>query len=67
MIQWRAIAIPWLGTVLGVAGVGPGMDDAIIANKLFEATVEDKLVQPMFVTEYPAAFSTSSAARLVAG
>jgi lysyl-tRNA synthetase class 2 len=31
------------------------LDDAIIANKLFEATVEDKLVQPMFVTEYPAA------------
>jgi lysyl-tRNA synthetase class 2 len=31
------------------------LDDAIIANKLFEATVEEKLIQPMFVTEYPAA------------
>ncbi|MCG8407187.1 MAG: lysine--tRNA ligase [Phycisphaerales bacterium] len=30
-------------------------DDAVVANKLFEATVEDKLVQPTFVTEYPAA------------
>lgn len=29
-------------------------DDAVIANKLFEETVEDKLIQPMFVTEYPA-------------
>ena len=34
---------------------GPKMDDAIIANKLFEETVEDKLIQPTFVTEYPAA------------
>lgn len=33
----------------------PGMDDAIIANKLFEATVEEKLIGPLFVTEYPAA------------
>ncbi|MCB9856117.1 MAG: lysine--tRNA ligase [Phycisphaerales bacterium] len=30
-------------------------DDAVIANKLFEETVEDKLIQPTFVTEYPAA------------
>lgn len=30
-------------------------DDAVIANRLFEATVEAKLIQPMFVTEYPAA------------
>ena len=31
------------------------MDDAVVANKLFEATVEDRLDQPIFVTEYPAA------------
>lgn len=30
-------------------------DDAVIANKLFEETVEDALIQPTFVTEYPAA------------
>ncbi len=34
---------------------GAKMDDAVVANKLFEATVEDKLVQPTFVTDYPAA------------
>ncbi|MFQ5411337.1 MAG: lysine--tRNA ligase [Phycisphaerae bacterium] len=34
---------------------GPNMDDAVIANKLFEATVEKELVQPVFVTEYPSA------------
>ncbi len=34
---------------------GAKMDDAVVANKLFEATVEDNLVQPTFVTEYPAA------------
>ncbi len=34
---------------------GAKLDDAVVANKLFEATVEDKLVQPVFVTEYPAA------------
>jgi lysyl-tRNA synthetase class 2 len=33
---------------------GP-MDDAVVANKLFEATVEERLVQPVFVTEYPSA------------
>jgi len=32
---------------------GPKLDDAVIANKLFEATVEKELVQPVFVTEYP--------------
>ncbi|HVP11198.1 MAG TPA: lysine--tRNA ligase [Phycisphaerae bacterium] len=32
-----------------------GMDDAIAVNKVFEATVEGKLIQPQFVTEYPAA------------
>ncbi len=30
-------------------------DDAVVANKVFEATVEDKLIQPQFVIEYPAA------------
>jgi lysyl-tRNA synthetase class 2 len=34
---------------------GGRMDDAVVANKLFEATVEEHLIQPMFVTEYPAA------------
>jgi lysyl-tRNA synthetase class 2 len=34
---------------------GGRMDDAIVVNKLFEATVEGNLVQPQFVTEYPAA------------
>ncbi len=34
---------------------GAKMDDAVTANKLFEATVEEHLVQPVFVTEYPAA------------
>ncbi len=31
-----------------------GIDQAIIANELFEATVEPYLIQPTFVTEYPA-------------
>lgn len=34
---------------------GEQMDDAVVANKVFEATVEDRLIQPVFVTEYPAA------------
>ncbi|MFQ5429070.1 MAG: lysine--tRNA ligase [Phycisphaerae bacterium] len=40
------------------AGLGieaPRADDAVIANDVFEATVEDQLIQPVFVTEYPAA------------
>ncbi len=31
-----------------------GMDDAIVINEVFEATVEPKLVQPTFVLDYPA-------------
>lgn len=31
------------------------MDPAILANKVFEATVEATLIQPTFVVEYPAA------------
>lgn len=34
---------------------GANLDDAVVANKLFEATVEEHLIQPIFVTEYPAA------------
>ena len=38
---------------LGIATAG--LDDAVAVNKVFEATVEGKLIQPQFVTEYPAA------------
>ncbi len=31
-----------------------GMDDAVVINEVFEATVEDKLVNPTFVIDYPA-------------
>ncbi len=31
------------------------MDDAVVINEVFEATVEEKLVSPMFVMDYPAA------------
>ena len=31
------------------------MDDAVVVNEVFEATVEDKLVDPTFVIDYPAA------------
>ncbi|MBN1359059.1 MAG: lysine--tRNA ligase [Sedimentisphaerales bacterium] len=31
-----------------------GMDDAIVINEIFETTVEDKLVDPTFVLDYPA-------------
>lgn len=30
-------------------------DNAVLANKLFEATVEENLIRPQFVVEYPAA------------
>ncbi len=30
------------------------MDDAVVANEVFERTVEDKLVDPTFVIDYPA-------------
>lgn len=32
-----------------------GMDDAVVINEVFEATVEQKLVDPTFVADYPAA------------
>jgi lysyl-tRNA synthetase class 2 len=31
-----------------------GLDDAVVVNEVFEATVEDKLVDPTFVIDYPA-------------
>ena len=31
-----------------------GMDDAVVINEVFEATVENNLVDPTFVTDYPA-------------
>ena len=37
-------------------GIDPtGKDDAVVANEVFEATVEDHLIQPVFVYDYPAA------------
>lgn len=32
-----------------------GMDDAVVVNEVFEATVEDHLIHPTFVYDYPAA------------
>jgi len=37
-------------------GINEGdMDDAVVINKVFEATVENSLVDPTFVIDYPAA------------
>jgi len=59
LLEHAGVALGDIEAVRGVAterGIdGTMMDDAVVANKLFEATVEDKLVQPTFVTEYPAA------------
>ncbi len=48
-----AAAVREKGGELGIEGAK--IDDAIVANRLFEAMVEPHLIQPMFVTEYPAA------------
>jgi lysyl-tRNA synthetase, class II len=37
-------------------GLNPAtMDDAVVINEVFEATVEESLINPTFVTDYPAA------------
>ena len=37
-------------------GIGEaGMDDDVVVNEVFEATVEERLVNPTFVIDYPAA------------
>ncbi len=47
-----ATAVRKKAASLGIEG--PKMDDAVVANKLFETTVEAHLAGPLFVTEYPA-------------
>jgi lysyl-tRNA synthetase class 2 len=40
----------------GELGIEAGdIDDAVVANRIFESQVEPHLIQPIFVTEYPAA------------
>jgi lysyl-tRNA synthetase class 2 len=41
------------GTQLGLDEAN--MDDVVVVNKVFEATVEDNLLNPTFVLDYPAA------------
>jgi lysyl-tRNA synthetase class 2 len=48
-----AAAVRKKGAEMGIEGAA--IDDAIVANRIFEAFVEPHLIQPMFVVEYPAA------------
>ncbi|MCO6436627.1 MAG: lysine--tRNA ligase [Phycisphaerae bacterium] len=48
-----AAAVRAKATALEIATAGK--DDAVIANEVFEATVEHHLIQPTFVKDYPAA------------
>ena len=43
------------GQPQGIAPTIDDMDDVVVVNEVFEATVEDKLVNPTFVIDYPAA------------
>jgi lysyl-tRNA synthetase, class II len=46
-------AVRQKAAAIGIAVAG--VDDAVAVNKVFEATVEGMLIEPQFVTEYPAA------------